>query len=177
MSFRFRFQNVRCSVFIFVSCNNMLVRWSEISKKNNEGVLERAGTKLMLLTAISGTLKFIFWWKVGFLMSCKPSVQADKPIPEADKPIPEADKPVPHTPARNPSRPTASTPHMVVGPNKTLETTQPAVTVWRRRHCWSSWRWWVVKFLQIRKLRCNICPVNGCLDRTSPELTWSCSVR
>ena len=46
----------------------------EISKKNNEGVLERPGTKWKVLMAISSTLKCQFSGKcrkVEFSMPCK----------------------------------------------------------------------------------------------------------
>ena len=50
---------------------NMLVRYRGI---NNKGVLERPWTKLMILKAISNTLRFEFTvkcWKVDFLTSSK----------------------------------------------------------------------------------------------------------
>jgi hypothetical protein len=46
----------------------------EISRKNNKGVLERPGTKWVVLRAISSTLKCQFTgkcWKVDFSMPCK----------------------------------------------------------------------------------------------------------
>ena len=45
----------------------MLVKYRRI---NNKGVLERPGTKWKVLRAISSTLKFQYFRKVDFLMSC-----------------------------------------------------------------------------------------------------------
>ena len=45
----------------------MLVKYRGI---NNKGVLERPGTKWKVLTTISSTLKFQYFRKVDFLMSC-----------------------------------------------------------------------------------------------------------
>ena len=61
---RFRFV-----LFLEIFSNkNMLVRYRRI---NNKGVLERPGTTWKVLRAISTTLKFQYFRKVDFLMSCK----------------------------------------------------------------------------------------------------------
>ena len=52
--------------WIFVR-KNMLVRYRRI---NNKGVLERPGTKWKVLRTISSTLRFQYFRKVDFLMSC-----------------------------------------------------------------------------------------------------------
>ena len=69
-----RFPDFQLSFFFCEIClKNMLVRYRGI---NNKGVLERPGTKWMVLRAISSTLKCQFTgkcWKVDFLMPCKPN--------------------------------------------------------------------------------------------------------
>jgi hypothetical protein len=66
------FQTCRFSIsffsFLKLFSENMLVRYRRM---NNNGVLERPGTKLMVSKAISTTLKFQYFRKVDFLMSCK----------------------------------------------------------------------------------------------------------
>jgi len=65
--------------FSFLFCNfilkNIFKKYvGELSRKNNEGVLERPGTKWKVLTAISSTLKCQFsekCRKVDFSMPCK----------------------------------------------------------------------------------------------------------
>ena len=67
----FRFSILEIFYYSKIILGNLVVRYRG---KNNKGVLERPWTKLMVLRAISSTVRFQFTvkcWKIDFLMSSK----------------------------------------------------------------------------------------------------------